>query len=278
MRVGRAGMVGGGGAIVVLLVTLFLGQDAGSVLRSLLGQGTSGPVSSGQPGQSSGLSPDSDPDRELVEFVSFVLDDVQDTWTELFREGGDWSGGAQYRRAKLVLFTDRVESACGFQSAATGPFYCPPDQKAYIDLGFYRELSRRFGAPGDFAQAYVLAHEIAHHVQNLTGVAERVHAEGQRNPEDRNALSIRQELQADCLAGVWAHHTEQRKVLERGDIEEGLTAAAAIGDDRLQRQAGGTVQPESWTHGSSAQRVRWFQRGFQEGKPAACDTFAVEEP
>jgi len=272
-------MVGGGGAaIVVLLVTLFLGQDAGSMLRSLLGQGTPGPVSSGPPGQSAGLDPGSDPDREMVEFVSFVLDDVQDTWTELFRDNGDWSRGEQYRRAKLVLFTDRVESACGFQSAATGPFYCPPDEKAYIDLGFYRELSRRFGAPGDFAQAYVIAHEIAHHVQNLTGVADRVHAEGQRNPEDRNALSIRQELQADCLAGVWAHHTEQRNVLERGDIEEGLTAAAAIGDDRLQRQAGGTVQPESWTHGSSAQRVRWFQRGLQEGKPAACDTFTVAEP
>jgi predicted metalloprotease len=272
----RVGMIGGGGAIVVLLVALALGQDASSVLRALLGQGT--PASSGQPGQSSGLAPGSDPDRELVEFVSFVLDDVQDTWTALFRDGGDWSRGQPYRRAKLVLFTDRVDSACGFQSAATGPFYCPPDEKAYIDLGFYRELSRRFGAPGDFAQAYVIAHEIAHHVQNLTGVADRVHAEARRNPDDQNALSIRQELQADCLAGVWAHHTDQRNVLERGDIEEGLAAAAAIGDDRLQRQATGTVQPESWTHGSSAQRVRWFQRGFQEGTPAACDTFAVAEP
>jgi predicted metalloprotease len=272
-------MVGGGGAIIVLLVALVLGQDASSVLRALLGQGASGPASYGQsPDQSSGLAPGSDPDRELVEFVSFVLDDVQDTWTALFRDRADWSRGAPYRRARLVLFTDRVDSACGFQSAATGPFYCPADQKAYIDLGFYRELARRFGAPGDFAQAYVIAHEIAHHVQNLTGISDQVHAEASRHPEDRNALSIRQELQADCLAGVWAHHTDQRNVLERGDIEEGLTAAAAIGDDRLQRQATGTVQPESWTHGSSAQRVRWFQRGFQEGTPAACDTFSVAEP
>jgi predicted metalloprotease len=282
MRTGRVGMVGGGGAIVVLLAALLFGGDASSVLRALLGGGSSGSApygASGQsPGQAPGLAPESDPDRELVEFVSFVLDDVQDTWTALFRDGGDWTRGEQYRRAKLVLFTDRVESACGFQSEATGPFYCPGDEKAYIDLGFYRDLSRRFGAPGDFAQAYVIAHEVAHHVQNLTGVSDRVHAESRRNPGDQNALSIRQELQADCLAGVWAHHTDQRNVLERGDIEEGLTAAAAIGDDRLQRQATGTVQPESWTHGSSAQRVRWFQRGFQEGSPAACDTFSVAEP
>jgi predicted metalloprotease len=276
MRVGRrAGMVGGGGVIVVLLATLLLGRDAGSVLRALLGESTSQ-----QPAPSE-VPPGADPDRELVELVSFVLDDVQDTWAAIFQEGGDGLGDARgepYRRAKLVLFTDRVESACGFQSAATGPFYCPPDEKAYIDLGFYRELSRRFGAPGDFAQAYVIAHEIAHHVQNLLGISDRRRALTQREPDRENELSIRLELQADCFAGVWAHHTNQRDVLERGDVEEGLTAAAAIGDDRLQRQATGTIQPETWTHGSSEQRVRWFQRGFREGTVAACDTFAVAEP
>jgi predicted metalloprotease len=276
----RVGMVGGGGAVVVLLLTLLLGGDAGQVLRALLGgsSGTSAPGTS--PGARSGADP-ADPDRELVEFVSFVLDDVQNTWTTLFGSEGDEvtrGHGEPYRRAKLVLFTDRVDSACGFQSAATGPFYCPPDEKAYIDLGFYRELSQRFGAPGDFAQAYVIAHEIAHHVQNLLGYSERMHSLARRDPDQTNALSIRLELQADCLAGVWAHHTAQRNVLERGDVEEGLTAAAAIGDDRLQRQATGTVQPESWTHGSSAQRVRWFQRGFRDGTIAACDTFAVAEP
>jgi predicted metalloprotease len=270
----RMGMVGGGGAVVVLLVTVLLGGDAGSVLRALLGESSSTPSTS--PAARSG----EDPDRELVEFVSFVLDDVQSTWTTLFASGdeGARAQGEPYRRARLVLFTDRVDSACGFQSAATGPFYCPADQKAYIDLGFYRELSQRFGAPGDFAQAYVLAHEIAHHVQNLLGYSDRMHAQARRDPDQANALSVRLELQADCLAGVWAHHTNQRDVLERGDIEEGMTAAAAIGDDRLQRQATGAIQPESWTHGSSEQRVRWFQRGFRDGTIAACDTFAVAEP
>ena len=273
----RVGMVGGGGAVVVVLLTLLLGGDAGQVLRALLG-GSSG---TSAPGTSPGPRSGADPDREMVEFVSFVLDDVQNTWTTLFGSEGDQvarAHGEPYRRARLVLFTDRVDSACGFQSAATGPFYCPADQKAYIDLGFYRELSQRFGAPGDFAQAYVIAHEIAHHVQNLLGYSERMHSLARRDPDQANGLSIRLELQADCLAGVWAHHTAQRNVLERGDIEEGLTAAAAIGDDRLQRQATGTVQPESWTHGSSEQRVRWFQRGFRDGTIAACDTFAVAEP
>ncbi|HWN68049.1 MAG TPA: neutral zinc metallopeptidase, partial [Haliangium sp.] len=268
----RIGAIGGGGAVVVLLLTVLLGGDAGSVLRALLGEGTSAP--STQPGPRSGP----DPDREMVEFVSFVLDDVQNTWTTLFASGDEVTRGAPYRPAKLVLFTDRVDSACGFQSAATGPFYCPADQKAYIDLGFYRELAQRFGAPGDFAQAYVIAHELGHHVQNLLGYSERMHALARRDPDQQNALSVRLELQADCLAGVWAHHTAQRNVLERGDIEEGLTAAAAIGDDRLQRQATGTVQPESWTHGSSEQRMRWFQRGYRDGTIAGCDTFAIAEP
>jgi uncharacterized protein len=277
----RVGMVGGGGAVVVLLLTLVLGGDAGRVLRALLGESTSAPSA---PGTSSGPRSGADPDREMVELVSFVLDDVQNTWTTLFAsEAGEGSEGGRaqgepYRRARLVLFTDRVDSACGFQSAATGPFYCPTDEKAYIDLGFYRALSQRFGAPGDFAQAYVIAHEIAHHVQNLLGYSDRMRALARRDPDQTNALSVRLELQADCLAGVWAHHTAQRNVLERGDIEEGLTAAAAIGDDRLQRQARGAVQPESFTHGSSEQRVRWFQRGFQGGTIATCDTFAVAEP
>jgi predicted metalloprotease len=185
------------------------------------------------------------------------------------------SWGIRKSQPTLVLFTDAVESACGFNSAAVGPFYCPGDQKVYIDLGFYRDLRDKFGAPGDFAQAYVIAHEVGHHVQNLLGISDRVrNAQGQGGVREANALSVKLELQADCFAGVWGHHADvERKLLEEGDIEEGLAAAAAIGDDRLQKMSRGQVNPESWTHGSSQQRVEWFRRGLQSGDPGSCDTF-----
>jgi predicted metalloprotease len=199
-----------------------------------------------------------------------VLADTEDTWTDIFRRGN-----SQYAAPTLVLFTGAVQSACGRAGAAVGPFYCPGDQKVYIDLEFYRMLAQRFGAPGDFAQAYVIAHEVGHHVQNLLGISEKVHAASQRGTQERaNQLSVRQELQADCFAGIWAHSANRsRQILEAGDIEEGLTAAAAIGDDRLQQQGQGYVAPESFTHGSSEQRVRWFKRGLESGDLKACDTF-----
>jgi hypothetical protein len=200
-----------------------------------------------------------------------VLGDTEITWPALMQQQVNQT----YVAPTLVLFTDRVQSACGMQSAAVGPFYCPADQQVYIDLGFYGELSRRFGAPGDFAQAYVIAHEVGHHIQNLLGTSTRVHREQQGMPEvEANDLSVRLELQADCYAGVWAHHAERtRDVLEAGDLEEGLRAAAAIGDDTLQRNAGQAVSPESFTHGTSEQRVRWFRVGMREGDMKACDTF-----
>ena len=203
---------------------------------------------------------------EAAAFVGFVLDDVQETWQRIFAQAGQ-----RYEPAKLVLFTGSTRSGCGYGSAEVGPFYCPSDRRVYIDLEFYRELERRFGAPGDFAQAYVIAHEIGHHVQTLRGIdaaARRM----VRGGAGENEVSIRQELQADCFAGVWAHATNRRNILEGGDIEEGLRAAAAIGDDALQRQAQGHVSPESWTHGSSAQRVTWFEKGYKTGSPDACDT------
>ena len=203
--------------------------------------------------------------RKLVEFVSFVLDDAQDTWTRLL--------GPKYERATLVTFRDATQSACGLGEAASGPFYCPGDRRVYIDLGFYQELRDRFGAPGEFAQAYVLAHEIGHHVQTLTGIEPQVRRLQQANPGRGNELSVRLELQADCYAGVWGHSTNERQLLESGEIEAGLNAAAAIGDDRIQRMGRGRVSPEKFTHGSSAQRVEWFKRGLQSGQPAACDTF-----
>ena len=217
----------------------------------------------------------SDPSRKaaeqpLVEFVSFVLDDLQKTWTQLLPQ----QTNVPYRRAKLVLFHDLIDSACGQAESATGPFYCPGDQKVYIDLGFYRELKERFGAPGEFAQAYVIAHEIGHHVQNLIGIERKVAAARQRNPSMANRLSVRVELQADCIAGVWGHSTKQRNIIDRSDIDAGLNAAAAIGDDRLQKMATGRVMPEKFTHGSSAQRVEWFRKGLEEGDVRACDTFS----
>jgi len=208
------------------------------------------------------------------EFVSVVLADTEETWGEIFRQAG-----RTYEQPKLVLFSGAVESACGFAEAAVGPFYCPGDHKVYIDLSFYQELQSRFGAPGDFAQAYVVAHEIGHHVQTLLGISEQNMAARQRASQaEANALSVRQELQADCFAGIWAHNADRsRQLLEQGDVEEGLNAAAAIGDDRLQKQGRGYVSPESFTHGSSEQRVRWFKRGLESGSVQACDTFGTKQ-
>ena len=208
-------------------------------------------------------------EEPLVQFVSFVLDDTQKTWTQILSQQS-----VPYRHAKLVLFRDRIDSACGLAQSASGPFYCPGDEKVYIDLGFYDELRQRFGAPGEFAQAYVLAHELGHHVQKLIGVEEKVHAAREQNPRAANQLSERLELQADCFAGIWGHSTDQRKLLDPDEVHEGLNAAAAVGDDRLQRMAGRSVNPETFTHGSSQQRMDWFQKGFSTGDMKACNTFA----
>lgn len=260
---GRPLALGGGAAsIVVALLVLLLGGDP-----SQLGLGEEPRSVDGTGGSGAPLDPRQE---ELKDFVSVVLADTEDTWPEVLAPVG-----VQYAQPRLVLFTGAVQSACGFQESAVGPFYCPPDRRVYLDLGFFDELDRRFGAPGDFAQAYVVAHEVGHHVQNLLGISRQVQSlRGRLAPEEANALSILQELQADCFAGIWAHHAQrQRQVLEEGDVEEGLAAASAIGDDTLQRRAQGYVVPESFTHGSSAQRVTWFRRGLAQGTLEACDTF-----
>jgi predicted metalloprotease len=251
--------IGLGGAAVLLVLSLIFKRDFFSMVAG--GGGTAEPTASGPVAS----TPEED---KRVEFVSFVLDDAQSTWDKLFRERG-----RQYEHAKLVLFRDAIQSACGFAEAATGPFYCPGDGRVYIDLGFYDELQQRFGAPGDFAQAYVLAHELGHHVQRLLGTEAKVREAQQQHPEQANQLSVGLELQADCYAGVWGHETAQRQLLESGDVEEGLAAAAAVGDDRIQRMSGEAVHPEAFTHGSSEQRSSWFRRGFQSGRPEDCDTF-----
>lgn len=256
--------IGAGGAVLLLVLSLVTGQNFFSLLGNFIQIG--GPQSSGDPSAPYQASPEED---KLVEFVSFVLDDVQNTWEKAFPIAGH-----NYRKTKLVLFTDTTRSGCGFAESAMGPFYCPADEKVYIDLGFYQELRSRFGAPGDFAQAYVIAHEIGHHVQNVLGLSDRVRELQQRKPDAANQLSVLLELQADCFAGVWAKSTEQRAILEGGDVEEGIGAAAAVGDDRIQKQGGGRVNPETWTHGSSQQRVEWFKRGMQGGKVSDCNTFA----
>lgn len=262
MRFGRAGGIGIG-TILLALVAMYFGQDPAVVLQNL-------PQST--PSGEQGPYQESADEAQLREFVSVVLADTEDTWGEIFS-----AAGRTYEQPKLVLFSGAVESTCGFAQAAVGPFYCPGDHKVYIDLSFYQELQSRFGAPGDFAQAYVVAHEIGHHVQTLLGISERNMAARQRASEaEANALSVRQELQADCFAGIWAHNADRsRQLLEQGDIEEGLNAASAIGDDRLQKQSRGYVSPESFTHGSSEQRVRWFKRGFESGSVQSCDTFAA---
>jgi predicted metalloprotease len=254
--------IGLGGLVVLLVLSLVFKQDFFSMLAG--GGGGGAPPAAAPTGAIS-----STPEEErLVDFVSFVLDDAQQTWTKLLGERG-----TPYRHAKLVLFRDAIQSACGLGEAASGPFYCPGDEKVYIDLGFYDELRRRFGAPGDFAQAYVLAHEIGHHVQKLLGTEAQVREAQRRRPGGANQLSVALELQADCYAGIWARSTAQRNILEQGDVEEGLAAAAAVGDDRIQKMSGTAVNPETWTHGSSEQRVRWFNEGFSGGRIEACNTF-----
>ncbi len=267
VRIG-GGSIGIGGAVVLLILSLLFGQN----FFALLGDGEMAPGPGGG-GQSAPPRKASPAEEELADFVSFVLDDVQATWTREFAQLG-----REYERARLVLFTDVTRSGCGTADAAAGPFYCPEDRKVYIDLGFYNELRNRFGAPGDFAQAYVLAHEIGHHVQHLLGLTDQVRAGQERNPARANALSVRLELQADCLAGIWAHSTNDRRLLEEGDVEEALGAASAVGDDRIQRQAGGRVSPETWTHGSARQRAGWFRRGLESGRVQACDTFRTALP
>ncbi|MDJ0928851.1 MAG: neutral zinc metallopeptidase [Gammaproteobacteria bacterium] len=262
-RHGGRRLVGGGiGTIVLVLAALYLGIDPTPLLQGI--QVESPPSGPAQPRPAA--------ENELADFVAVVLADTEDTWKAQFA-----AGNATYREPVLVLFTDAVRSACGMGSAAMGPFYCPADQKIYIDLGFYRDLRERFHAPGDFAQAYVIAHEVGHHVQNLLGISGQVAQQRQRlDKVSANQLSVRLELQADCLAGLWANHADRaRNILERGDIDEALNAASAIGDDRIQRQSRGTVVPDSFTHGSSEQRVRWFQRGLQSGQIGACDTFSA---
>ncbi len=260
--------IGLGGALLLLVLSLVTGQN----FFAILGGGDGGVTDTGS-GEPAPYQSTPEEDR-LVQFVSFVLDDVQDTWAKMLPE----AGGRTYRRAKLVLFTDGVRSGCGMAESAMGPFYCPIDEKVYVDLGFYRELKRRFGAPGDFAQAYVIAHEIGHHVQHQLGISERVRAAQEQRPDQANALSVRLELQADCLAGVWGNSTEKRDILEAGDAEEALNAAAAIGDARIQRGAGAGVNPETWTHGSSRQRVAWFRQGLESGRLRDCDTFKSDLP
>ncbi len=264
----RTGGIGCVGLLVIVVLAMIFGVDPMALLQE-----TS--VTTGVPQQAPMPAPSSPEEDVLADFVAVVLADTEDTWKAIFAQNG-----ATYREPTLVLYTGYVQSACGLGQAATGPFYCPGDQKVYVDLGFYDELRNRFQAPGDFAQAYVIAHEIGHHVQTLLGITQ--HVDDLRRSSSQaaaNELSVRLELQADCLAGVWAHHADRtRGVLEAGDIEEGLNAAAAIGDDHIQRQTRGMVVPDSFTHGSSEQRVRWFRRGLETGDPDACETFEVAHP
>jgi len=264
MTAGTGIRVGGGAAVLLAIAYFLMGGDPSAILGMLSGGAEpTQPIPSGEMGV---------PTDEGGAFVSSVLGDTEDTWAPLFA-----AMGRRYEPPTLVLFTDAVQSACGMTSAAAGPFYCPGDAKVYIDLSFYSELRDRFGAPGDFAQAYVIAHEVGHHVQNLLGISHQVQQLMARSGEaEANSLSVRMELQADCFAGIWGHAAQaQRDLLQPGDLEEGLAAAAAIGDDRMQRQAGGRVNPESWTHGSSEQRVSWLRRGLETGDIDECDTFGA---
>lgn len=262
----KSGMGLGLGGIVLVLAVSFLTGTNPLTLLNMLG----GVQEMAVPSVPDRSGPVGAPSDRLGKFASVVLADTEDTWRALLPKSG-----RTYEDPRMVLFTGAVQSACGTASSAVGPFYCPGDHRVYLDLSFFDELSQRLGAPGDFAQAYVIAHEIGHHVQNLLGVAEKVSRLQQRvSTAERNALSVRMELQADCFAGVWGYHAQQnRNLIEPGDFEEGLRAAAAIGDDRLQKMSQGHVQPESWTHGSSEQRMTWLRRGLQSGDPAACDTF-----
>lgn len=261
------GRIGIGGIVVALAVSYFLGVSPSTVLSFIDGSQSADPI----PSQVAHRSAADDP---MGNFVSKVLSSTEDTWRDVFRKSGK-----TYQDPKLVLFAGRTPTACGTGDSATGPFYCPGDQTVYIDLGFFHDLKDRFQAPGEFAQAYVIAHEVGHHVQHLLGISERVQASRQRSSEaESNALLVRLELQADCFAGVWGKSADtMKKMLEPGEIEQALTAAAAIGDDRLQKQTRGVAVPETFTHGTSAQRVRWFKRGFDSGNPQQCDTFKTAQ-
>jgi predicted metalloprotease len=254
--------LGIGGVVVILALSLITGRnlftDLGVDPTTAVQGGGGGPMSAA----------DSAREEPQVQFVSYILDDTQNTWTQILAQNN-----SQYQPARLVLFRNSTQSACGTGQSAMGPFYCPLDQKVYIDLAFYDELQRRFGASGDFAQAYVLAHEIGHHVQHLTGTDTEVRQAQQQNPGAANQLSVALELQADCYAGVWAHTTQARGKLEAGDVDEALAAASAVGDDRIQQQSGQRVNVDGFTHGSAAQRAEWFRRGFTSGDPRSCDTF-----
>jgi predicted metalloprotease len=254
--------MGGGLGIIIVIIFALMGGDLGSILDPSSTNNTANiPYEQTQE------------ENDLAEFVSVVLADTEDVWTEIFRENNQ-----TYIKPKLVLFTDRVDSACGVAGASTGPFYCPADQKIYIDLSFYKELSQRYQAPGDFAMAYVIAHEVGHHVQNLLGISEQVQSQrGRVSEKEYNELSVRLELQADYLAGVFSNRIKDRELLDEGDLEEAITAANAIGDDRLQKQAQGYVVPDSFTHGTSEQRMRWFKRGFQYGDLSQGDTFNTND-
>jgi predicted metalloprotease len=269
-HVSRRAAGGGIGTLLLVLAALYFGIDPSIILD----QSQVSLPGAGAPTQSAPYSA-SPEEKQLAEFVSVVLADTEDTWKALFRDMGK-----TYAEPKLVLFSEAVQSACGMASAAMGPFYCPMDQKVYIDLSFYSDLKNRFGAPGDFAQAYVIAHEVGHHVQNLLGIAEKVHSMRSRAGEtEANRLSVMMELQADCFSGVWAYHADKaRQILEQGDVEEALNAASSIGDDRMQRRSRGYVTPDSFTHGSSAQRVRWFKRGLETGNAGQCNTFQADRP
>jgi predicted metalloprotease len=268
-RGGKA--VGGGGIIAVVFgILALLGVFAGSGFdyKSPFEQFPQAPQGSAQreiPGAP-------EPDQELVEFLRFVVGDINDFWAGRFSQ----AGGGTYRPAIVNVFQSAVQTGCGSATSAVGPFYCPRDEQIYLDLGFFRDLAQRFRAPGDFAQAYVVAHEVGHHVQNITGINRQVAQATAGDPERANDLSVRTELQADCLAGVWGHSTYERGLLESGDLQEGLDAAAAVGDDRIQAETTGEIRPETWTHGSSQQRSDWFLRGFESGDPASCDTFSSD--
>jgi hypothetical protein len=263
--IGRAGGGIGIVGVIVFLAIQLLGGGAGFDVPAGFDGGTQAPA--GEP-----IPASQDPDRDLRNFSSFVFSDAQDAWARTFREQG-----REYERAKLVLYRDATQTGCGLGQAATGPFYCPADRRVYLDLSFYGDMKRQLRAEGDFAWAYVIAHEVAHHVQTLTGTSGEVDRLRRSDPDRANDLSVRQELQADCYAGVWAHTVFEAGALEPGDVEEAMTASQAVGDDRLQRQAGREVDPDSFTHGSSAQRLAWFERGRTQGEPADCDTFSTDD-
>jgi uncharacterized protein len=271
MRPVRTGVGLSVGGVLFLVVLSFLGVDVRPLLGLATQQQPPPDVQARQPDQPYQESPQ---EAKLREMTAVVLADTEETWNQILPKYG-----VQYVEPKLVLFSGLVQSACGTAEAAMGPFYCPSDQKVYIDMSFYNDLAQRFGAPGDFAEAYVVAHEVGHHVQYLLGTSTKVHDAQQRvSKVQANELSVRLELQADCYAGVWAKNAAQsRQLLEAGDVEEGLNAASAIGDDRLQKQAQGRVVPDAFTHGTSAQRVSWFRRGLETGTPEACDTFSARQ-